>query len=76
MSHLISINSEWSSPSWIEIVDDDDLPYLPLDRISQLEYIQTLTPVSVEKTIAYGIGHEEPPYDCNRESNNVRQHHI
>lgn len=72
MSHLISINSEWHSPSWLEMVDDDDLPYLPLDRISQLEYIQTLTPVSVEKTILYGIDYEDPPYDCKRESNNVR----
>lgn len=72
MSHLISINTEWNSPSWIEMIDDDDLPYLPLERISQLDYIQTLTPVSIEKTIAYGIDYEEPPYDCKRESNNVR----
>jgi len=72
MSHLISINSEWYSASWSEMVDDNDLPHLPLDRVSQLEYLQALTPISVEKTIAYELGFEDPPYDCERESNNVR----
>lgn len=72
MSHLISINSEWHSPDWLEMVDDNDLAHLPLDRISQLEYLQTLTPVSIEKTIAYGIDFEDPPYECKRESENVR----
>jgi hypothetical protein len=64
MTQLMALNTAWEDASWNDIVSDEDRKVLPETRFEQLEYFSTISSKSIESTLAYALGHDEPPYSC------------
>ena len=64
MSQLMALNTEWSNPTWSDIISAEDENILPMDRMEQMLYLGSLTPESLEKSYLYISGTEEKPYSC------------
>lgn len=72
MSQLMSLNTNWRSQSWENILEDEDLELLPLTRYEQIRYIGNYTPKAIESTLSYELELEEQPYSCDRDWGTVR----
>ena len=72
MTQLMALNTAWDDASWEVILTDDDRKIFPNTRIQQLEYFSTISSHSVESTLSYALGQDEPPYSCDPDWGRVR----
>lgn len=72
MSLLMSLNGESSNPSWLDNLEDEDRNILPINKFQQMEYLSSLTPKAIEKSISYEFGFEDQPYSCDFDWGSVR----
>ena len=64
MIQLMALNTDWEKASWNGVITEQDRILLPENRIKQLEYFSTISSKSIESTLSYALGHDEPPYSC------------
>lgn len=64
MSQLMALNTEWGKQSWENIIFEEDIELLPMERWEQILYTASLTPESLEKSFQYEFDFDEKPYSC------------
>jgi len=72
MTQLMALNTAWQESSWHKMLTSEDKVILPESRLEQLEYFSTISSKSIDSTIGYSLGLQEPPYSCDAEWGSVR----